>query len=405
MFLKKFYQHLCSFSYLKNKTNNCIFVGYQNKEILKKIFKKSLYFDPLLKTPFNLNILLNSILIFFTNVFFNFKKLNFPKSQFIFIFFLLAYIRINKIKKVIFLNHYDKISKSLIPFLKNIQIYFVEHSLNFKMINDYKIKKLSNCCSLKNKKISNGNLIEIGSIKLLYYLNKFKKWDCNIKNYAKNENLELVYISTTSGYFWNYAKSFNYDLNLFKIDSFLRSVKPLQRLENNNDLLKVRFLDNLMVLNIIKKLENSGLNISVINRNTHGNSELFKKEKNFYKENFKKINFYEFDEASKYKFLFESKQKIFITDYSYFGFEAFSLNNKCIFFSSYMKKYYKEFFKDELFVDERTDVAGISKKIKDICKMNFEEILEFKENLKKYFYIPEPSQNKYNKLKKIVLSN
>ena len=42
----KIFKRFYSITYLKNKPIKNIFIGYQNKDILKKIFKDSIFFDP-----------------------------------------------------------------------------------------------------------------------------------------------------------------------------------------------------------------------------------------------------------------------------------------------------------------------------------------------------------------------
>ena len=46
MIFLKILKHLKSFTFIKNKKKKCIFIGYQDKLILKQIFKDSLFFDP-----------------------------------------------------------------------------------------------------------------------------------------------------------------------------------------------------------------------------------------------------------------------------------------------------------------------------------------------------------------------
>ena len=295
----KIFKRFYSITYLKNKPTKNIFIGYQNKDILKKIFKDSIFFDPTILTPFNFKILAHSVWIFFSNLFTEPKKLNFPISQFIFIYFLLAYIKVNKVRKITFLNHYDKIINSILPFLKDTKVYLLEHSLNLTSFKNSKATIFTNCFSLRNEKKEDSKVIELGSLKILYYLEKFNCWDICNEEYQRPKKKEIFYISTLSGYFWNYLKFFKYNSynDLSNVDHFLNSIDPLKVIKDNNDLLKMRFLDNLMLLGIIKKLENQGYKISVISRNNSNmNKEILSKEKEFYQNNFKNLNFYEFSE-------------------------------------------------------------------------------------------------------------
>ncbi len=401
MIFKKIHKHLFSFTYLKNEPVKYIFIGYQNRNVLKKLFKDCLFFDPFELTPFNIKIFYKSMWIFFSNLFTNPKKLNIPISHYTFIFFLLAYIKINKIRKITFLNHYDKIINSILPFLKEVDVYVIEHSLNFNVNRNTRTKFFTNCISLRSEK-EDESVIGLGSIKLLYYLEKLNRWNVCTQEYRNFFEKEIIYISTLSGYFWNYAKYYNYNLNfdLSKIEIFLESIDSLKILKDNNDLLKMRFLDNLKLLGVIKKLENLGYKISIIARNlSTENHDLLIKEKKFYEKNFKNIDFYELNEESKYEFLLNNREKVFMTDYSYFGFEALSANIKCIFFSKYLKKYFSNFFKNDSIIFNE-DMSNITKKISHLTHMKIDEIKKFKKNLKKNFFIPEAKLETLENFKK-----
>ena len=143
-----------------------------------------------------------------------------------------------------------------------------------------------------------------------------------------------------------------------------------------------------MLLGIIKKLENNGYKITVIGRNnSYLSKEMFTKEKDFYQKNFDSVNFCEFSEEKKYEFLFKERDNIFITDYSYFGFEALSINNKCLFFSNYLKNYYFKFF-NENFIITNTKYNNVIDKICELEKMNINDMKKFKQNLSKNYHIP-----------------
>ena len=224
-------------------------------------------------------------------------------------------------------------------------------------------------------------------------MEKLKKWNIIEQEY-KNSNKEIIYISTLSGYFWKYSNFFNYDSNcdLSKIQNFLGKINPLKEIQNNNDLLKMRFLDNLVILGILKNLERLNYKISIIGRNIEsGNKDLLYKEKEFYRNNFNQINFYELNKEQKYEFLFNNKDKLFLTDYSYFGFEALSVNIKCLFFSKYLRKYFLNFFNDSL-VMFNENISNIIKQIDFMDNMKLEDMKKFKKDLKKQYYLPEAKQ-------------
>ena len=83
----KIFKRFYSITYLKNKPTKNIFIGYQNKDILKKIFKDSIFFDPTILTPFNFKNTCTQCLDFFSNLLQN-RKIKFSYLTVYFYLFL-----------------------------------------------------------------------------------------------------------------------------------------------------------------------------------------------------------------------------------------------------------------------------------------------------------------------------
>lgn len=390
------------------ENHQILIIGPEAKKYLKYFKKNYYYVDPSSEVIFSGLLFVYAIIFFF---FYLIKKPFFlikifrlwPK-----IFFIIALIKIKKIKKIISLVDYNPwpnnlkkiIGKSvttiglqnsskaypLEPCLigKDYDLYFTWNNFENELITD-EIKK---------------KFIQFGSLKSFLVLKEKNLWS-NINKFPKKSetNKNLVLISTFhESYFPIYYRF----LNEKNIDLFEKKLSEIElKFLTNKNFGKIKNLEKRekkipkrffifqsieffkMCLYLRKYFNDQKINLFIIERNYKGVIG-YNEEKLFFSRLFGKDYRLKLNHFEKIEFILKKMNYLYLTNISSLGRECLSFNRKSMFFSSLLHYYNPQFFdKKSNFCSINDDYYEFKNKLNNLFQLDEKKFLFSKKNLKK----------------------
>lgn len=363
--------------YNLNLNNEIVVIGPNGKELLEKFFFKNFFYISIYhSTPINLTLVPSAIKYFFKilitdpNFFFRRYKL------IIFLSFTLSFFEKKKIKKLICFDLYNTIPNYLESFFnKKIKIIKIQNGVGIqhRFIN----KSHTHFVFSKSDTIYKKNTYLMANLKLLLYINLNKKSrNYNIIDKKKSKNITII-----SSANFDTIKFFNEKLNnkstnlIDKLSKF-----NLKDLDIEKDWIKLRAVNFAMLCLYVREYVNSSNAKCRILLRSKFKKDL-KIEKDFFKKIINGCKFFKNDENYKYNYIIRSKNTLFISDNSTFGFEIFSLNKKSLFFSwcFHNRKNYHRMPSKSLFYFKSHKMKDFKNKINKIFAISNKDFLNEKQ--------------------------
>ena len=409
-FLHKLKNFFYSWNYCDSKVAaSTLLMGYQGKDLLKYfIIDKDNYICSISKRPFNIKILIPSMIIFLKTLFFK-PKIFLRTLRWIHrIYFICGYIKVKKIKCIVSFSDYNEIpffikkilsGKILTIGLQNSRrenrtkhLNFDHYFLLFPVREEEKIDKNKKC-----------KLNSFGSLRLMLALQNNNKW--NYENIFLERNIsssEIVLISSATKDFLEFIQNnFKDKLDLHILNE---EINKLSKKFHNSpkNYRQRRFLNYLTLCDyLFNYVKDSKDNLIIINRFEPDSNE-YLKEKLFYN-NFFSNKLSKFSKNEKYNYLLSKKDKIVASDISTLSRECLSINMKCIFFNNYVK-YVKNYWtnNDAIFYSSNEKKKDFNLRLDKLKLLNKKNFMIEKKKVKKISYAIEPLKTNLIKFLKIA---
>ncbi len=380
--------------YNLNLNNEIVVIGPNGKDLLEKFFSKNFFYISIYhSTPINLTLIPSAIKYFFkiliTDPHFFFRRY----KLIIFLSFTLSFFEKKKIKKLICFDLYNSIPNYLETFLnKKIKIIKIQNGVGIqhRFINKSHIHFVFSESDTIYKK----NTYLMANLKLLLYLN-LNKHSRSHNSLQESKTRNITIISSAN---FDTIKFFNEKLkdkstNLIdKLSKF-----NLKDLDIEKDWISLRAVNFVMLcLYVLEYVNSSNIKCRILLRSKFKKD--LKIEKNFFKKIINNCKFIKNEEKFKYNYIIRSKNTLFISDNSTFGFEIFSLNKKSLFFSwcFHDRKNYHRMPSKSLFYFKSHKIKEFKNKIKKIFVISNKNFLNEKQKNFKHNSMVYPKISQLN---------
>lgn len=426
--LKKIFINLTSWQFVTIKDDYKIIIfGPEAKSQLNYFKKNFFYFNLNKNNIFNFKLIFPGIIYFLSLlatrpfILLKYTKL-WPK-----LFFLIAIIKLKKIKKLICLVDYNQWPK-IIKMLLGNEVKTIAIQNSFRGYPLYRPTLTKNFDEYfmwsdfndEEKKIIKSKLLDFGALKSYLVVNKNNLWNL-IKEIPNNTDLsrpkELVLISSFSFAHVKFYNKYLRDIPLTKFSATLENLEKkclehrffgkLYSPEKNMLFRKRNILFQCieffkMCLFIKDYVKSNKIKLSIFERNAP-NNEYYISEKISFKRIFNQDLFLNLNAYEKIEYIVKNINAVFITNISNLGKECLALNRKSFFFSTLLHYYNKDSFdySSKIFCIEKSS-KNFQESLNYLFNMKSDEFTKAKSELKKTVNSCNITQEKFKNFLKIT---